>query len=114
MKKAHVTKKTSKVTFQVDSDWRPSKVTSTSLDDYLIALCNTATKLKPSQSFPVPVLELKKRYGWTKPDSMSNSIRYILKKIVPKTIFAKLTIHMIKDNANVINFIRIRRRDENI
>jgi hypothetical protein len=96
--------------FVVDSNWRPTKVRE--IDMYLKEMCYQASILDKGESFPIPILELKKRYGWKNDKSIANSIRHILKKDLNKQIFENINVHEVKDGNGKITFIRVRKRDE--
>jgi hypothetical protein len=94
--------------FTIENDWTPSKLYE--LDDYMKDLLKAVKTLKPGQSIPLSVMDLKKRYGWKNATGCCNSIRYAFGKFLTDSFRAKLTFHEVKQDGNKSEFIRIRHK----
>lgn len=97
--------------FTIENDWTPTKLYE--LDEYMKDLLKAVKTLKPGQSIPLSVSELKKRYGWKDATGCCNSIRYAFSKYLTDTYRARLTFHEVKaegDKKVEVNYIRIRHK----
>jgi hypothetical protein len=97
--------------FEIDYNWRPSKIYA--MDKFLMDLVEKTKDIKPGGSIPIPVLELKNRYQWNNPSTMTNSLRNIFNKQLPESVKGRLSVHEQKDGSGNVNFIRVRRKEEN-
>lgn len=97
--------------FQIDNDWKPSKIYNLESDPFLAALEKTTSILKPGQSFPVNFAELSRRYKW-KEQTGSTALRHFLKKSLDPDVYNRIKLHEVRDMEKNLVQIRIRRMEE--
>lgn len=104
-----MSKQKSAIEFKIENDWQPTRVYEP--DEYLLALIETAKKLKPNQSIPISVAELQKRYRWKSANICINCLRYALAKKLSSVFMAKLAFHKVKNGYGKIDQVRIRHKN---
>lgn len=97
----------SKVVFQIDNDWTPTRVFSNDKDSFLASIIETSSLLKPGQSFAIPYKELSTRYGWG--TGTSGSLRHIFRKSFSSDFYGRIKIHEVRDSEKNLLSIRVRR-----
>ena len=112
---SHKSTNTSKVnvniTFKIDDTWLPSKVSNAKDNATLKAIEQTASSLRPGQSFPIPVTTITSQIGW-KDSTASTCIRVFLKNTMNIDMYNRIKIHEVRDMDRKLVSIRVRRAVE--